>query len=124
MTGTPSGKGCPSSAKRRNLSVVRSVVKQKIAAGKYHGDFHFGGPEEDRTPEPFGCEPNAIPAELRAHIGHFSSKKVMKNGFLRYSILRGKSEKPDRKLEGKIGLLNWKGTGAVGCASIWMRKGI
>ena len=27
----------------------------------------------------------------------------MKNGFLRYSILRGKSEKPDRKLEGKIG---------------------
>ena len=56
MKGTPSGKGYPSSAKRRNLSVVRSVVKQKIAAGKYHGDFHFGGPEEDRTPEPFGCE--------------------------------------------------------------------
>ena len=27
----------------------------------------------------------------------------MKNGFLRYSILRGKSEKPDGKLEGKIG---------------------
>ena len=27
MKGTPSGKGCPSSAKRRNLSVVRSVVK-------------------------------------------------------------------------------------------------
>ena len=27
----------------------------------------------------------------------------MKNGFLRYSILRGKSEKADRKLEGKIG---------------------
>ncbi len=27
----------------------------------------------------------------------------MKNGFLRYSILREKSEKPDRKLEGKIG---------------------
>ena len=20
----------------------------------------FGGPEEDRTPEPFGCEPNAL----------------------------------------------------------------
>ena len=48
-------------------------------------------------------EPFALPAELRAHIGHFSIKKVMKNGFLRYSILRGKSEKPDRKLEGKIG---------------------
>jgi len=27
----------------------------------------------------------------------------MKNGFLRYSILRGKSEKPDEKLEGKNG---------------------
>ena len=27
----------------------------------------------------------------------------MKNGFLRYSILREKSEKLDRKLEGKIG---------------------
>ena len=48
-------------------------------------------------------EPFALPAELRAQIGHLSIKKVMKNGFLRYSILRGKSEKPDRKLEGKIG---------------------
>ena len=37
----------------------------------------------------------ALPAELRAHIGHFSIKKVMKNGFLRYSILRGKSGKSD-----------------------------
>ena len=63
----------------------------------------FGGPEEDRTPEPFGCEPNALPAELRAHIGHFSIEKVAKNGFLRYSILREKSEKPDEKLEGKTG---------------------
>ena len=63
----------------------------------------FGGPEEDRTPEPFGCEPNALPAELRAQIGHFSIKKVSKNGFLRYSILREKSEKPDEKLEGKTG---------------------
>ena len=62
----------------------------------------FGGPEEDRTPEPFGCEPNALPAELRAHIGHFSIKKVAKNGFLRYSILREKSEKPNEKLEGRI----------------------
>ena len=63
----------------------------------------FGGPEEDRTPEPFGCEPNALPAELRAQIGHFSIKKVMKNGFSGYSILRGKSGKSDEKLEGKIG---------------------
>ena len=63
----------------------------------------FGGPEEDRTPEPFGCEPNALPAELRAQIDHFSIKKVAKNGFLGYSILREKSEKPDEKLEGKIG---------------------
>lgn len=27
-----------------------------------------GGPEEDRTPEPFGCEPNALPTELQAQI--------------------------------------------------------
>ena len=29
----------------------------------------------------------------------------MKNGFLKYSILKGKSEKPGKKLEGKIGLV-------------------
>ena len=121
MKGTPSGKGCPSSAKRRNLSVVRSVVKQKIAAGKYHGDFLNWWTVRGSNPRPRRCERRALPAELTAQIGHFSIKKVMKNGFLRHSILRGKSEKPDRKLEGKIGLLNWKGTGAVGCASIWMR---
>ena len=80
-----------------------SVVKREIAAVFTAAISIFGGPEEDRTPEPFGCEPNALPAELRAQIGHFSIKKVMKNGFLRYSILREKSEKPDRKLEGKIG---------------------
>ena len=68
------------------------------------GDFSdIGGPEEDRTPEPFGCEPNALPAELRAHIGHFSIEKVMKNGFLRYSILREESKISGEKLEGKIG---------------------
>ena len=56
-----------------------SVVKRKNRRGFYHGNFHFGGaeeslyeqepgepqgfvwlsfggPEEDRTPEPFGCE--------------------------------------------------------------------
>ena len=45
----------------------------------------------------------ALPAELRAHIGHFSSKKVAKNGFSGYSFLRGKSGKSDEKLERKIG---------------------
>ena len=80
-----------------------SVVKREIAAVFTAAISIFGGPEEDRTPEPFGCEPNALPAELRAHIGHFSIKKVAKNGFLRYSILREKSEKPDEKLEGKTG---------------------
>ena len=48
-------------------------------------------------------EPFALPAELRAQIDRFSIKKVAKNGFLGYSILREKSEKPDEKLEGKIG---------------------
>ena len=80
-----------------------SVVKREIAAVFTAAISIFGGPEEDRTPEPFGCEPNALPAELRAQIGHFSIKKVMKNGFLRYSILREKSEKSDEKLEGKNG---------------------
>ena len=41
----------------------------------------------------------ALPAELRAHIGHFSSKKVAKNGFSGYSFLRGKSGKSDCWLE-------------------------
>ena len=52
---------------------------------------------------PYGCERRALPAELTAQIGHFSIKKVMKNGFSGYSILRGKSGKSDEKLEGKIG---------------------
>ena len=46
--------------------------------------------------------PLALPAALQAPIGHFSIKKVAKNGFLRYSILREKSEKPNEKLEGRI----------------------
>ena len=37
----------------------------------------------------------ALPAELWAHIGHFPSKKVMKNRFLRYSVLRRNHGKPD-----------------------------
>ena len=31
-----------------------------------------GGPEGDRTLEPLGCEPNALPAELQAHLFHSS----------------------------------------------------
>lgn len=44
---------------------------------------------------PYGCERSALPAELRAQIGHFSIKKVMKNRFLRYSVLRRNHGKPD-----------------------------
>ena len=40
-------------------------------------------------------EPLLLPAELWAHIGHFPSKKVMKNGFSGYSILRENHGKPD-----------------------------
>ena len=98
--------------------------------GFYHGDFHFGGPNRDRTDDLtdanrtlsqlsyrpiFGCfvyfcsiclcsllfwpgpcyVALALPAELWAHIGHFPSKKVMKNGFSGYSILRENHGKPD-----------------------------
>lgn len=35
---------------------------------KLGGVIHFGGPEGDRTLEPHGCEPCALPAELRALI--------------------------------------------------------
>ena len=71
--------------------------------GFYHGDFHFWWTVRGSNPRPRRCERRALPAELTAQISHFSIKKVMKNGLLRYSILRGKSEKPSRKLEGKIG---------------------
>ena len=71
--------------------------------GKNHSDFQFWWTVRGSNPRPRRCERRALPAELTAQIGHLSIKKVMKNGFLRYSILRGKSEKPDRKLEGKIG---------------------
>ena len=98
--------------------------------GFYHGDFHFGGPNRDRTDDLtdanrtlsqlsyrpiFGCfvyfcsiclcsllfwpgpcyVALALPAELWAHIGHFPSKKVMKNGFSAHSILRENHGKPD-----------------------------
>ena len=56
-----------------------------------------GGPEGDRTLEPHGCEPCALPAELQAQIGTFHAEKVAKFGFLEYSIFREKSNKSDRK---------------------------
>ena len=71
--------------------------------GKNHSDFQFWWTVRGSNPRPRRCERRALPAELTAQISHFSTKKVMKNGFLRYSILRGKSEKPNRKLEGEIG---------------------
>ena len=79
--GTPE-RGCPPSGQTEiRLWYFCGQTKNHRQFGS---DFsEIGGPEEDRTPEPFGCEPNALPAELRAHIGRFSTKKVMKNGFLR-----------------------------------------
>ena len=71
--------------------------------GFYHGDFHFWWTRRGSNPRPLRCERSALPAELRAHIGLFSSKKVAKNEFSGYSILRGKSGKSDEKLERKIG---------------------
>ena len=67
------------------------------------GNFQFWWTVRGSNPRPRRCERRALPAELTAQIGHFSIKKVMKNGFLRYSILREKSEKSDEKLEGKNG---------------------
>ena len=71
--------------------------------GKNHGDFQFWWTVRGSNPRPRRCERRALPAELTAQISHFSIKKVAKNGFLRYSILKGKSKKSDEKLEGKIG---------------------
>ena len=59
------------------------------------GDFQFWWTVRGSNPRPRRCERRALPAELTAQISHFFIKKVMKNGFLRYSILRGKSRKSD-----------------------------
>ena len=80
-----------------------SVVKRENRRSENCSDFQFWWTVRGSNPRPRRCERRALPAELTAQISHFSIKKVMKNGFLRYSILRGKSEKPNRKLEGKIG---------------------
>ena len=39
------------------------------------GCFRFGGLEGDRTLEPHGCEPCALPAELQAHISLYQPEK-------------------------------------------------
>ena len=80
-----------------------SVVKRENRRSKNCGDFQFWWTVRGSNPRPRRCERRALPAELTAQISHFSIKKVAKNGFLRYSILRGKSGKPDEKLEGKNG---------------------
>ncbi len=41
----------------------------------------------------YGCERSALPAELRAQIGAFYTKKVAEFGFLKYSIFRGKVQR-------------------------------
>ena len=80
-----------------------SVVKRENRRSSHCGDFQFWWTVRGSNPRPRRCERRALPAELTAQIGHFSIKKVAKNGFLRYSILREKSEKSDEKLEGKNG---------------------
>ena len=90
------------------------------------GFIHFGGPEEDRTPEPFGCEPNALPAELRAHIDRFSIKKSDEKRIFEIFNFEGKV----RNIERKIGRKNRAGDGSpYGCepyalpAELWAHIG-
>ena len=92
------------------LQVVKTEIRLWYFCGQtrncrsFHcGNFQFWWTVRGSNPRPRRCERRALPAELTAQIGHFSIKKVMKNGFLRYSILREKSEKSDEKLEGKNG---------------------
>ena len=83
-----------------------------VEPGRGFDRFDFGGPEGDRTLEPHGCEPCALPAELQAQISTFYAKKVANFGFHKYSIF-GKS--PTNRTE-------QQGTGnRVGCVSLWMR---
>ena len=64
------------------------------------------------NPRPLRCERSALPAELRAQIGTFYTKKVAEFGFLKYSIFRGKVQ----RIDWKTGPQTW-----VGCVSLWMR---
>ena len=96
--------------KRGALQVVKTKTRlwyfcgqTRNRRGKNHSDFQFWWTVRGSNPRPRRCERRALPAELTAQISRFSIKKVVKNGFLKYSILKGKSEKPDEKLEGKTG---------------------
>ncbi len=55
-----------------------SQQRRKACNPQGVADLSFGGPEGDRTLEPHGCEPCALPAELRAHIplGGMSSRRA------------------------------------------------
>ena len=66
-----------------------------------------GGPEGDRTLEPHGCEPCALPAELQAQIGTFYAEKVAEFGFLKYALFRKNQ---------RIGLKN----GATNLGRMWL----
>ena len=88
---------------------LKPFCGQKKNHPSFHcGDFLVGGPEGDRTLEPHGCEPCALPAELQAQIGTFYTKKVAEFGFQKYSIFRGKVQ--------RIGLKN----GATNLGRMWL----
>ena len=87
---------------RGTRQVVKTEIRLWYFCGQmrnrrsFHcGDFQFWWTVRGSNPRPRRCERRALPAELTAQISHFSIKKVMKNRFLRYSILRGKSRKSD-----------------------------
>ena len=71
------------------------VVKRKITAKLAVIFLKNGGPDRIRTDDPYNA--NVVRSQLRYRpkSATFQSKKVVKNGFLRYSVLRKKSEKSD-----------------------------
>ena len=96
--------------KRGALQVVKTEIRLWYFCGQtrncrssHCGNFQFWWTVRGSNPRPRRCERRTLPAELTAQISHLSIKKVMKNGLLRYSILREKSEKTNEKLETKIG---------------------
>ena len=93
-------KGVPFKWSKQKSVCGISVVKRENRRSENCGDFQFWWTVRGSNPRPRRCERRALPAELTAQIGHLSIKKVMKNGFLRYSILRGNPENRTAKLEG------------------------
>ena len=96
--------------KKGALQAVKTEIRLWYFCGQtrnyrssHCGNFQFWWTVRGSNPRPRRCERRALPAELTAQISHLSIKKVMKNGLLRYSILREKSEKTNEKLETKIG---------------------